>query len=129
MKKIIAIVAAVIVLFAVSYIFVPGFIKTPSGYISDYTVSEDGTQISINVSASSSVGYIRKVSVHSREGGKLYLDLYNAFGGFNGSLGAKDEFTIELDEDTEMIALFRDRNLYEEVLAKNSEGDWVRIKK
>ena len=108
----------------ITYIIGSGFIKNPSVYIEDFTVSEDGKTVTIKTFVSSSVGFIRKVSVHQQFGGKLYLDCYSAFGGINGSIGAKDLFTIALNDDTSIIAIYRNANCYETILVKNEEGHW-----
>lgn len=72
------------------------------------------------------MGYIRDVNVHQQQGGRLYLDCYSAFGGLNGSIGAKDTFSFELNDDTTIIAVYRKSNVYEEVLVKAEDGSWQR---
>lgn len=84
--------------------------------------------MTITVDAATSVGYVRKVSEYQQYGGKLYLDCYAAFGGINGSWGAKNEHTIQLNEDTEMIAIYRSTNCYDPVLEKNENGKWQYVK-
>jgi len=128
MKKIIIISVLVIITIVGTYLIGTGFLKESEAYISDYTVSADGSEITIDVGVASSIGYVRKVSVHQQEGGKLYLDCYSAFGGLNGSWGAKSTYTIPLDENTTTIALYRNTNCYEVVLEKDSDGVWQRVK-
>ena len=124
MKKKIAIaVIAVLVVFLISFIGT-GFLKNGSAYIDEYAVSEDGSEITLDISVASSAGYIRTATVHQQEGGKLYIDCYSAFGGFNGSVGAKNRFTLPLEEDTTIIGLYRNANCYEEVLQKDADGVW-----
>ena len=124
----IAIIAlAVIIALMTMYLVVPGFTKMGNVFIVDFSVSEDGSEMTITVGVSTSIGYVRKVSVHQQHGGKLYLDCYSAFGGINGSWGAKNEYTIQLDEDTEMIALYRSPNCYDPVLEKDANGEWQRV--
>jgi len=103
-------------------------LKNASVFVNDYFVSADGKEITINVGVSSSMGYIRDINVHQQHGGKLYLDCYSAFGGLNGSIGAKDIFTFELNDDTTIIAVYRNSNTYEEVLVKAEEGSGQRSK-
>lgn len=124
----IAIIAlAVIIALMTMYLVAPGFTKMGNVFIVDFSVSEDGSKMTITVGVSTSIGYVRKVSVHQQHGGKLYLDCYSAFGGINGSWGAKNEYTIQLDEDTEMIALYRSPNCYDPVLEKDANGEWQRV--
>ena len=127
MKKFknICITVFIIVVGILAFYFVgSGFQKQGSTYISDFSVSEDGTEITIKVQVFNSVGYIRKVSEHQQNGERLYLDCYSAFGGINGSIGAKEEFTIKVAEETKVIALYRNANCYEEVLKKNELNEW-----
>jgi len=123
--KIMVVVFTVIVFLAALYWIVPGFTKEGNAYIADYVVSEDGSEMTIKVVVSSSIGYVRKVSVHQQHDGKLYLDCYSAFGGINGSWGAKTEFTIPLDAETETIAIYRFTNCYDTVLEKTEDGKWI----
>lgn len=130
MKKLsrtILIALAVIVVLSAAYLVAPGFAKMGNVYITDFRVSENGSEMTITVGVSTSIGYVRKVSVHQQHGGKLYLDCYSAFGGINGSWGAKNEYTIQLEEDTEMIALYRSPNCYDPVLEKDANGEWQRV--
>lgn len=128
-KRIVAIVLAILVALAALYVITPGFAKQGNVYITDYSVSEDGTEMTITVGVSTSIGYVRKVSEHQQHGGKLYLDCYSAFGGINGSWGAKSEYTIQIDEDTEMIAIYRSTDCYDAVLEKAANGEWQRVTK
>ena len=128
-KKAAVIVLAIIVALAALYVIAPGFTKQGNAYIVDYSVSEDGTEMTITVGVSTSIGYIRKVSEHQQHGGKLYLDCYSAFGGINGSWGATSKYTIQIDEDTEMIALYRSADCYDPVLEKDANGEWQRVTK
>ena len=126
-KKIFTVIGIVIFIFIV-YFIGSGFVRNTSVFINDYTVSANGKEITLNVGVSSSVGYVRDVKVQKQQGGKLYLDFYSAFGGLNGSVGAKNTFTLSLDEDTSIIAIYRNSNCYEEVLSKTLSGTWERSK-
>ena len=124
MKKKIAVILAIIVVSTLFYLTAPAFSKQGSTYITDFSVSEDGKELTITVGVAASAGYIRKVSEHQQHGGKLYLDCYSAFGGINGSWGAKEEFTFNLNEDTKIVALYRSENCYDTVLEKDENGEW-----
>ena len=123
-RKTIITILAIIIALTLSYLIAPGFSKQGNAFITDYSVSEDGTEMTITVGVATSVGYVRKVSEHQQHGGKLYLDCYSAFGGINGSWGAKSEYTIKLNEDTEIIAIYRSANCYDPVLEKDEDGRW-----
>lgn len=128
MKKTIIIFVGIVLVLGALYVLGSGFTKAGSAFIQDYAVSDYGTSMTITVGISGSVGYIRKVSVRQQEGGKLDLDCISAFGGINGSIGAKSEFVIPLDENTNMIGLYRNGNTYEVVLEKDASGEWNRVK-
>ena len=122
---------AVVLVFAAlcfCYLFGTGFVKNGAVYVADFAASEDGSMITLDVGVGVSAGYVRTLAVHQQAGGKLYLDPYYAFGGFNGSLGARSLYTLLLEDDTTVIALWRNENCYEEVLHKNADGAWERVK-
>lgn len=127
MKKLRWILVAAVVLAGI-YFIGSGFLKSPSVYLSDYTVSEDGTQMTIRLGVASSAGYVRKVAVQPQPDGTLRLDCYAAFGGINGSIGARSDYTIPLSEDARHIALFRSDGCYEEILQKADDGSWQRVR-
>lgn len=104
-----------------------GFMKVNSAYIQDYTVSEDGSEITLEIGVADSAGYVRKIMEHQQQGGKLYLDCYAAFGGVNGSVGVRTTYTLPLEEETFLIGLYRQDNCYEEVLRKDAQGIWQRV--
>ena len=127
MKKFIGMALTILIVFIVLYILLPGFTKVSDGFIGEYAVSEDGKEMTIQVGVASSIGYIRNVSASQQYNGILYLDCYSAFGGLNGSIGANGKYTIQIEEETNVIALYRKHNAYEIILEKNSDGNWERV--
>ena len=93
-------------------------------YISDYEVSKDGTQMTIRVGVPTSIGYTRKISTTQKPDGTLCLDVYAAFGGINGSIGAKSEFIVPLKDETSVIAIYRSKDYYDPVIRKSENGEW-----
>lgn len=128
MKKTIMFIMSAVLVLGALYIFGSGFVKEGSAFIQDYSVSDDGASMTITVGVGSSAGHIRNVSVNQQQGGELYLDCISAFGGINGSIGAKNEFVIPLDKDTTVICLYRNHNAYEVVLEKGASGEWNKVK-
>lgn len=128
MKKTIGILLCAFLALCVLYFIGSGFTKRGSAFIQDYKVSDDGSKMTITVGVGSSIGYIRKVSVHQQEGGKLYLDCISAFGGINGSIGAKSDYIIPLDDETHTICLYRSDSSYEVVLERDDLGEWKRVR-
>lgn len=115
-----------LVLLAVLYLLVPGFLRCESAYIEDFAVSGDGKAMTLTLGVGSSVGHIRKVSAHLGEGGELRLDCLSAFGGINGAVGAGAVYTVPLEAEAQTICLYRNGG-YEAVLEKDGSGAWRRI--
>lgn len=129
MKKTIIIALVVALALGASYVIGTGFIQNSSVVLEDYTVSEDGNEIILNVSLASSMGYIR--DCEDKGGGVKphYLHFYSTFGGLNSSLGAKNEFVLELDENDTEIFFYRGKGGYDLVLEKNRQtGIWEAVK-
>lgn len=99
MKKKVTIGIIVAVVLCGGYFIGSGFLKNGSVYVKEYSVSGNGREITLDIDTAASVGYIRKMAVSQQMGGKLYIDCYAAFGGINGRIGAKNSFTLPLDED------------------------------
>ena len=122
---IILVVLCIILLFIAS-----GFAIQTSAYITDdFVVSEDGSEITFKVGVGSSMGYVRG---YKDEGGGVkphYLKFYSAWGGFNSSIGAKQEFVLELaPEDTEIYVYHGDGG-YELTLKRDvTSGGWARVR-
>lgn len=125
-KRLLIVVTFLLVAFLI-YFIGSGFSKNGCVYIGEYSVSEDGKEITLDIGVAASTGYIRKAVIHQQEGGKLYIDCYSAFGGINGSIAAKSEFVLPLAENTTVIGIYRNENCYEEILHKDANGIWQRI--
>ena len=127
MKKIITIILLVAVTLTAIYLIGTGYITNGGVYLGEYTVSDDGTEMTFNTGVASSMGFIRE---YKDEGGGVkphYLKFYSAFGGLHGSWGAKNEFVLPLDADDTEIYFYRGNGGYELVLQKNEEsGLWER---
>ena len=126
-RKAVLVIAVITIIFFI-YFVGSGFIKNPDVYIHDYTVSANGTEITIHTHVSSPMGYIRKAVVHQQHGGHLYLDFYSAFGGINGTIGANNVYTLPLHEETYMIGIYRNTDCYEEALVKGKNGLWKKAR-
>lgn len=125
--RIFTIIFVIAVMLSLFYFIGTGFGKRYDVVLDEYYVSEDGTELSFNVGIASSMGYVRR---YKDEGGGVkphYLKFYSAFGGLNGSWGAKNKFIIALDKEDTEIYFARPDGGYELVLQKNEEtGLWER---
>ena len=130
MKRRVGIITSFIVVISFLFIIISGFSIRTSAYITDdFVVSEDGSMITFKVDVGSSMGYVRG---YKDDGGGVkphYLKFYSAWGGLNSSIGAKNEFVLELEpEDTE-IYLYHGDGGYELALKKDvTSGEWYRVR-
>ena len=94
MKKKMIIITSVIMVFIISFMVGTGFQKRTDVILVDYSVSQDGTEMQLDVHVSSSMGYIR--GFKDKGGGVKphYLTFYSTFGGLNSSLGSANSFML-----------------------------------
>ena len=127
MKKKIFLTIAVIVVLMLLMFICAGFRKRTDVVLFDYSVSEDGSAISLEIQVSSSMGYIR--GFKDKGGGVKphYLTFYSTFGGLNSSFGSINEIELELSRDNTEIYFNRPGGGYELVLMKDIATDeWIR---
>ena len=130
-KKSILIIAVTAITFLVisvlSFLIGTGLTVRTDVVLIDYSVSVDGTKLTFRTAIPASMGYIRGFEDQGGGVKPHYLTFYSTFGGLNSSLGAKDQFELELaDTDTE-IYLNRPNGGYVLVLQKNAgTGQWER---
>jgi hypothetical protein len=127
LKKVLVVFLSVILALATVYFIGTGLMRRGDVYIGEYSVSEDGKTMEIRAGVAGSMGYIRSAAP-KRDGDRLKLTFYAAFGGLNSSLGAKSVYELSLDEEITEICLFRGSEGYETIFAKNTETDqWIRV--
>ena len=128
MKKPLTIIAIIILLILGAYYIGLGFLPRTDVVVADFEVSEQEDEMTVYTYILSSAGYSRTVKNVSDDPEKMMLKFYSAFGGINGSIGAKSEFNLPLaPECKEIYVLLYDD--YRLTLAKNpTTGEWERIK-
>ena len=127
MKKKIFLTLAVIAVLMISMFICTGFHKRTDVVLFDYSVSEDGGTLSLEIQVASSMGYIR--GFKDKGGGVKphYLTFYSTFGGLNSSFGSINEIELELSQDDTEIYFNRPGGGYELVLMKDIAADeWIR---
>lgn len=127
--KVILLMAVIIIILLLSFHYIgTGFIKRGDVALVDYSVSEDGSEITLYTSIWSSMGYTRGYKDLYGGGVKPhYLTFYSTFGGLNSSYGAKNEHVLPLGKDDSEIYFNRLDGGYELVLIKDKEtGKWIR---
>jgi len=89
-------------------------------------VSEDESEITLQVGVASSMGYVRDFLNDSNETEIMEMQFYSAFGGFNSTIGAKNEFVIVLNPECREIYFYHNDG-FDLVLQKNqATGEWER---
>lgn len=127
MKKALAVLVLVITSFVILRFVGTGFIERYDVCLSDYSVSEDGLELTFTTVIFSSMGHTRGFR---DDGGGVkphYLTFYSTFGGLNSTFGAKSEFVLMLDENDTEIYFADIGGGYKLVLKKDEKsGLWER---
>lgn len=126
LKITLAIVAVLVIAF-LAYFVGSGFVRCSTAWPMDYSVSEDGSKMTIKVVNISSIGYIREPKIHV-EDGIAYLDFYNGFGGINGSIGAMQNNSCDVDLDGINTIAINRGDKYETAFSKTVDGEWEFVK-
>ena len=123
-RKVIFVVMIVILTAAMGFLCLGG--RRDDVMIEDFSVSADGSEMTLKAGIAGSAGYLRKVKVRYDDEYKTVLvDFYSTFG-INNPVGAEDTFVIPLKPDSENI-LFNRGNYYYAALAKDADGRWYKF--
>ena len=122
--KILVAAAAVLIVLAVCFLILGG--KRDDVMIEDFSVSADGSEMTVHAGVFSSAGYLRKINVsYDDEHKTVLVDFYSTFG-INNPVGAEDTFVIPLKPDSENI-FFNRGNDYYAAFAKGEDGQWYKF--
>ena len=122
--KILVAAAAVLIVLAVCFLILGG--KRDDVMIEDFSVSADGSEMTLKAGIAGSAGYLRKAKVRYDDEHKTVLvDFYSTFG-INNPVGAEDTFVIPLKPDSENIFFNRGYDYYA-ALAKDADGRWYKF--
>ena len=103
MKKILPIVLAFLIGAAAGMLFItPGFQKRTDVYLQKFSVSDDGSVITMQMFTVGSMGYIRAMET-KQIGDEIHCSFYSCFGGLNSSIGSEYRFDIQPDDSAERI--------------------------
>ena len=126
MKRKITISLTVITALVVIYFVISSFIQRTDVFLGEYTVSDDGTQIDMEVGVASSMGYIGRYSI-KQDRNCMYLTFYSANRGVNTPSGG-NMITINLLLECDAIYFNRSGGKFQKMLQKNSEtNEWQRV--
>ena len=118
----------ILIAIALAIIIGSGFDARGDVVLGDYRTAADGSAVTVQVGVAGSMGYVRAAQ-ETHEGEKLYVKFYSAFGGYNGTLGAKESFEIETPQNCREIWFYRDggEEMYDLVLRRDDAASaWVR---
>ena len=121
-RKVIFVAMTVILTAVMGFLCLGG--KRDDVMIEDFSVSADGSEMTVHAGVFSSAGYLRKINV-SYDDHAVMVDFYSTFG-INNSAGAKNEFVIPLKPDSERICFNRGDNYYA-AFAKGEDGQWYKF--
>lgn len=122
-KNIIILTIIVIIAFIILFILITGRARTDV-YLKNYEISSDGKTMTLNIGVTNSFGYVRKMKRTSGST-NYYYTFYSTFG-FNSKIGAKDIFTINLDENVDEIYFYTGDGGYKLVLQKDINDNWIK---
>ena len=123
-RKVIFVVMIVILTAAMGFLCLGG--RRDDVMIEDFSVSADGSEVTLKAGIAGSAGYLRKVKVRYDDEYKTVLvDFYSTFG-INNPVGAEDTFVIPLKPDSENILFNRGDNYYA-AFAKGEDGQWYKF--
>lgn len=123
-RKVIFVVMIVILTAAMGFLCLGG--KRDDVMIEDFSVSADGSEMTLKAGIAGSAGYLRKAKVRYDDEYKTVLvDFYSTFG-INNPVGAEDTFVIPLKPDSENI-LFNRGNDYYAAFTKGEDGQWYKF--
>lgn len=116
-----------IIFIIIALFFAGGFRKRTDVVLRDYSVTEDGKIMTLNIEIESSMGYARDLKV--KQGGEnKYITFYSTFGFLNSKIGAKSEYQIELNPYCTEIYFYKGDGGYNLVLQKNEiTNEWEEI--
>ena len=115
----------ILVTIMVFHLVVTGFTRRSDVFMLDYSVTEHTGVVTIQVGVMSSVGYVRSMENVSDNPTAAQIEFYSAFGGINGSWGARNVYTIQPGEQCKEI-YFRTYDGWRLVLEKDSNGEWIK---
>lgn len=124
MKKTLLLILGILVVLIGAWLIGTGFQKEASAFVDDYSLNKDSSVMTLHTGVGSSMGFIRKAVVSQTADGEIKLDFISAFGGLNGSIGAKDIYEIFLDENAVSISIYQGDH-YRLILKKDPDsGEW-----
>lgn len=90
--------------------------KVADVFLDNYSMSETGNVMTLEVGVESSIGYIRGYKA-SDDGNKKHITFYSTYG-LNSNMGAKNEFEVELQPSCNEIYFYSKNGIFKLILQK-----------
>lgn len=105
----------------------PGFQRRTDVYLQDFSVSGDGSAVTVQTFTIGSMGFIRAMETEQVHN-EIHCSFYSCFGGLNSGFGAKNRFEIQADDSAEKIYFDRGANSGQLVLERDADtGVWTSV--
>lgn len=128
MKKFIPLLLALLIGAALGALFVmPGFQKRTDIYLQKFSISQDGSVMTVQTDLEGSMGFIRAMEA-KQISDEIHCSFYRCFGGLNSGFGSENRFDIQLDDSVERI--YFDRGTSPDVLVLERDpdtGEWAAV--
>lgn len=129
-KKFLPVLLAFLVGISLGVLFLlPGFQKRTDVYLQDFSVSEDGSVITMQMFTIGSMGYIRAMETRQVHN-EIHCSFYSCFGGLNSSFGAKSRFEIRLEDFANSAeSIYLDRVGFGQLVLERDPdtGEWTPV--
>ena len=126
-KYVLGLAAFAIIAIAAGLFLAPGFQKRTDVCLQDFSVSEDGSVMTVKTSLFGSMGFIRAMEAE-QTGNEIHCSFYNTFGGLNSRIGSKNRFELSLDASVEKIYFDRGSESDILVLERDAASNiWTRV--
>ena len=107
----------------------PGFQKRTDVYLQDFSVSGNGSVVTLQTFTIGSMGFIRSMET-KQIGNDIHCSFYCTFGGLNSGFGAKSRFEIRLEDSAKAAeSIYFDRAYSDQlVLERDADtGVWTSV--
>lgn len=126
MKKTFLITSIIIIVLFIGLLLFGTGGKMGSIFLDDYSIADDGNQMTLKVDVASSIGYVRTLK-ERQQGNKKYITFYSTYG-LNSKIGANNEFQIDLDPEIDEIYFYRGEEGYVLLLQKRKDTNtWQQV--
>ena len=127
MKKFFTVVGIVVAIIAFEMIYM-GLQVNPSVYLGDeLELSADGKRLTFNIFMVNSMGTVRAYKDDYKDG-EHNLKFVYSWGGFSSAIGAKSQFSLNLNENDTAINFYHDDGYMLTIEKDINTGKWIPVR-